>query len=290
MGYGVRDLVFRSDVKDRSRLEEFLARSPRYATLLMRRAAADLESYNGFWTAALEAGLEIKALASLEGGVTRLYGEEPEALDALGHEMVRRVRYRPGETGMFQIVGDERVVDSYWRAFSKVGNARPVASDRRQRLYATKAAAEPSKSEVVVERAKLEDLKVVYAFAGDYTVEQWGFDPRRLMPEGHEAACRAAIAEGRQLIGRERGRPIFVAELSAADGESFILEKVHVPRPFRVRKKMVASALANAAAIACEGGREALLFADAGDAQTTASAELAGFAVARNYRLIVMRR
>jgi hypothetical protein len=288
MGYGVRDLIFRSDKSERARLEAFLDASPRYPTILMRRAAADLDAFGGFWPAALEGGLELRALAAVENGVTLTYGELP-AIEALAGHMARRVLNRPAESGTYQLVGDERVIEVWWRVFSRVEGARTVAMDRRRHLYGTTQPAEPPKPDLAVGPASLADLKVVYAFVGEHAVEEWGFDPRRITPQSHEAACRAAIEGGRQLIGRDRGRPVFVAELSPVHDGARFLEKVHVPRPFRVRKRMVASALAKAALFACEGESEALLFVDADDAPTNSSAEMAGFAVKRTFRRIVMR-
>jgi hypothetical protein len=289
MGYGVLDLTPRTDTKDRARLDEFLASAPRYPTLLLRRQAANLEAFTGFWPAALEAGLELKALGSVENNATLVWGEDHEAITALANDMARRVLNRSAEGGTHQLAGDERVIETYWRTFAKVGRARVVNMDRKLRLAAATQDVAPPKPDITVEAATESDLKIVYAFTGDYAVENWGVDPRRMSPQAHEQACRQVIAEGRQLVGKDRGRPVFVAELAPLDSEGWLLDKVQVPRPFRVRKKMVASALVGAARLARERVPEVLAFVDVADAALASSFEMAGFVQKRMYRWLVMR-
>ena len=79
-----------------------------------------------------------------------------------------------------------------------------------------------------------------------------------------------------------------VAELIKPEERTVILDRLYVPRPFRVRKKLVTSALIQGSRLALNDADEVAFFADEEDKLLNKCAPLAGFERKGTFRLIVM--
>jgi hypothetical protein len=269
-------------------IRAFVANAPRYGTLLMRRAVATIDTWKGWWWGAFDkTDNELRALACIEGTVVNLHGE-PDALRAMAEIMLAQQRTRVAVRGQtHQLIGNRPSVSAYWDIFKNMPK-RQVLYDRIRNLMATKGPGENPKPSLIVTKATSDDLKVVSAFTAEYMTEVYGVDPIRTGRQAHEDRCRKAISEGRQLIGRDGGKPVFVAEMSFPDDDLVMLDRLHVPKPFR-RRKLTAAGLVEAACHALVKGEECLFFADRESKSLLTGAEIAGYEVRSEYRLIVMR-
>jgi len=277
-----------SDKNDKQKIENFLEMAPRYSTLLMRGAARDAEAFKGWWMGALAAGTNLQALMCVEGTAGNLFGEEDDAIETLAEVMYDRIKSGPrGPSRAHQLLGPERVIDIYWRIFQKVN--RTVIFDRKRKLFSTTGPVDPPKPDITIAKAQPNDLKLIYEFSGEQMAEQWKLDPRRAYPDAHKERCRKLIESGHQLVGRDRGRPVFIAELVPVEDRAVMVDRIFVPRPFRVRKKMVASAMIILARQALEDVDEVLYFSEIDNDMLMRCAEIGEFKEVSTYRLIVMR-
>ncbi len=87
-----------------------------------------------------------------------------------------------------------------------------VIFDRKRKLFSTTAPADPPKPNITIAPAQRSDLKLISEWTADQMVEQWKIDPRRAYPEAHKERCLAVIDSGRQLVARDKGHPVFIAE------------------------------------------------------------------------------
>lgn len=123
--------------------------------------------------------------------------------------------------------------------------------------------------------------------SGEREAHERHLDPRRAHPGAHRAACEAAIASGRQLVGWEEDKPALIAELRPVDGEAVLVDRMWVPVAYRSRQRLVGGVLYHARQLPALAGRAVLL--RAGDAGLAEAAKLAGFMPHRTYRHIVLR-
>lgn len=280
--HGCRELA-KSEFKE---VQDFLKDADRYPTLLMRRAAANPDDFKGGWYAALM-DRRVEALLCMESGTTILYGANDEAIRTMAQRMLSVQRKRPrSASGTHQIIGEERGLGHFWDVFQQLG--RTVVLDRRRDLLSVQEPNKPPKSTLVVGPAKPADFKLVYEFSADQTVDQWGWDPRRVSPEAHKNRVNAAIEQGRQLVGRDAGRPVFLAERTSIEDETVLLERVYIPRPFR-RKKLLSSALLAGAKFALGKAKEVVFFADQDDTAMKKALALTNFEAKCTYRVLVLR-
>lgn len=280
--HGCRELA-KSEFKE---VQDFLRDAPRYPTLLMRRAAAFPDEFKGGWYAALM-DRRVEALCCMESGTTIMYGSNNEAIRTMAQRMLSVQRKRPRTaSGTHQIIGEEIGLGQFWDIFQHLG--RTVVLDRRRDLLSVQDPDKPAKSTLVVGPAKPADFKLVYEFSADQTVDQWGWDPRRISPEAHKNRVTAVMEEGRQLIGRDAGRPVFLAERTSIEDETVLLERVYIPRPFR-RQKLLSSALLAAARFALGKAKEVVFFADQNDAAMKKALALTNFEAKCIYRVLILR-
>lgn len=282
MQHNCQELGFR----DRDRIKALLENAPAYEVLLMKRAAENMGDFTGGWFGALADG-RLEAIACLESNTTVLWSANYEATNTMAQRMLSIQRKRPtSSTGTHQIVGEELIVGRFWEIFQHI--RRTVVLDRRRDLLSVKEPDAPPRSGLTVSTATPKEIKLVYEFSGDQTVEQWGWDPRKISPEGHKERCEEVIAEGRQLIGRDRGRPVFLAERTLIDDETVLLERLFVPRPFR-RRKLVVSAVLAGAKFVLENAKECVFFADNDDEAQKKALALTNLERKATYRVIVIR-
>lgn len=283
MRHGCRTLA----KDDHAAIQDFIAAAPRYATIQMQGPARDINTFKGWWKGALMGGIP-EALLCVEGTTSYLYGANRDAVVAMASNIVSLQKMGARSAPKtHQITGISASMDPFWGTFKALRHT--LVTDRVRDLMATTDAGKAPKSSVTVEPATNADFKLVYEFSADQTVAQWGWDPRRMSPDSHRSRCHRVIDEGRQLIGKDAGRPVFLAELVPIDDDTVLIDRIFVPQGLRLRKRM-ASCLIGAAKAAKEYGKEALLFAEKSDEKMGKALALTEFESKATYRLVVFRR
>ncbi|MBN1947042.1 MAG: hypothetical protein JW797_15310 [Bradymonadales bacterium] len=282
--YGVRVL----NPKDKQAILDFLAQADPYSTLLMRGPARDFDQFLGYWMGALADGTKLEALACVEGLATNIYAKETEAADAMGWELRRRATSMKPLPGVHQMVGDERTIDAFWNIFSQA--RLRVVFDRKRQLFCATPPIPPPETPLSVHKALASDLKAVYEYTAMQATEMWGIDPRKTAQQkAHEEHCAKAIQEERQLIVRDGGKPVLVAEIVRPDEATVMLDRIYVTIPYKARGKLVTSALLGLVQVAIQGVPEVLFFVESNDKLLSGCTVKAGFSKKTDYRLIVMR-
>jgi len=271
--------------KDYDKVTSFLARAPRYPTLLMKLAALDLENFDGWWHAAFGKGGEIKALAGVEGTTANIYGEDDSATRTLAQAMARAAGSRASTGGTHMLFGEVGLMGVFWAGFQKIN--RKVVGDKERTLTSLKAAPETN-SAYSVEIATAKDLKLVSEFAAEQSLEQWDADPRRASREAHEKRCLQSIERGEFLIGKQKGKPIFFGEAKSPEPGVMMLDRVYIPRPLQ-RPRLVSGILGQAGNLLLEKGKEVIMFIDSDKEVWTEAAQSVGFKSEVRFRLILLR-
>jgi hypothetical protein len=275
---------------DAATIRAFVEASPTYATFLMRGPSSDFVAFKGWFAGVVEIGTqELRALSVVQDTSANIYADSTASAQALAKGMLdanRNKAYR--DPKRHQILGDAKVMADFWDVFQVIPN-RTLIYDKKRHLLGAIEPAENTREKLSVTPAVPKDLRVVYELTAEFSVEQWGIDPRRVSAEAHKNYCKRVIIEGRQLVGRMGDKPVFAAEIGPAIEGKVTLDRVFVPKPLRVRKKMVAGALSEAARFALQHGEEALFFCNVDDEATLEAASNAGFASRREYRLVALR-
>jgi hypothetical protein len=272
---------------DHDAIQKFIAEAPRYATILMRGPARDIDTFKGWWKGALMGGIP-EALLCVEGTTSHLYGANREAVEEMANNIVSLQKMGPASVPKtHQITGVSVSLDPFWGTLKALHHT--LVHDRERDLMAATDPGKAPKSSVTVEPATQADFKLVYEFSADQTVAQWGWDPRRISPDSHQARCRRVIDDGRQLIGKDGGRPVFLAELVPIDEDTVLLDRIFVPQGLRLRKRM-ASCLIGAVRASKKYGNETLFFAEKNDEKMGKALALTEFESKATYRLVVFRR
>jgi len=257
---------------------------PRWSNLLIRAAARNFTEFQGWWQGAFGDG-ELRAIACVSSHhFANIYGTPLDAVSALGDSMVRAAAGRASQGGTHRLFGEEAIIDTYWERFKTIN--RTKVDDRIRNLVRTETSGEVKKA-YEVRRATEADAPLVAEFAAEQQVEQGGVDPRRGNREGWDAMCRQNIADGRTLVGFQRGKPAFSADLSIDEGTA-MLDRLYVPRPLR-RPKVVAGMLGAACQLALGDADEVLAFVDADKEPWPEATEAAGMGTMCKYRMIVLR-
>lgn len=254
--------------------------------LLIKRQFARFEDSPGWWYGTLTGEGQLQAVMAIEGHSGVLFAASEDAAHAMGKHMLRQQQMMAGHgSTRHELLGPWQAMTAFWRGFKAID--RQLKSDSARELLRSTASTKSPSRRVELRLAVEGDLRLVAEFTAMLAVEQQGHDPRRTRPDSHQRRCRNAIVEGRQLVASEAGeRPVMVADVVDVDEQTALLERVFVPLPFRSRKRLVAGALALAAASAPVAGRRLLVFTDG--EQLLAAAELAGFQSVARYRQIVM--
>ncbi len=271
--------------RDKRAVVDLLERVSNHESRLARSFVERFDEFDGWWMGAIRNG-EVEALMAIDGHAGILVSQDDDATRAMAHGMVRQQQMLVSRgSSRHQLSGTWRTLDLFWQIFQAVD--RQVVCDKSRELMAATEETESPSRRVTVDLATTDDLRVVLEFTGQHSAEMYGLDPRRVSPESHRHECNAVIAAGRQLIARESGgRPVMVAEVVDIGPHEVLLERLHVPLPFRGRKRLVGGAMAAARGLEPCAEKRLLLFAD--DPQLVAAAERANFERMARYRLISM--
>lgn len=276
--------------EDEEKVSAFLKDAPLYPTFLMHNPARDYAQFPGWWQGAFNQNRDIRALACVEGTAGNIYGSSTKATVELARDMARNAR-QLGKTGArnaaHQLLGEEGVMDDFWSIFQSVG--KTVIHDKKRDLVAAASINAVERPGFECRFAQPDDFKVVYEYAADSTLQQWGLDPRRAGKTAHENACAVRIQSGNLLVARDKGKPVFIADLSPQVGDVMMLSNIYVPRPF-ARRKIIAAALTAAHREALGRGAKSLaFFAEQEDEKLQKAVALCGFEKQCSYRHFVMR-
>lgn len=257
-----------------------------YETLLQRAPAHNMSDFSGWWFGAFHSGT-IHALACIEGRAYTIYGDDGRAIEALGRDMHYLSHSGAARTGTQQILAEESVMQHFQVFFTMT--RKRVAKDSLRLLLSADSSAELSRPGFRLSVATPDDLQVVSAFNAELAMDNFSSDPRRSDRAGHEARCLTQIQAGNTLVGRDKGKPVFLAELVAQPEGRVFLDRVYMPRALQ-RRKIIAAALNEATRIALERDhREVLLFADVDHAAMQKALPLTHFQTRCTYRLVVLR-
>jgi predicted GNAT family acetyltransferase len=287
MGETVRYVGRELRAADWEAIARVVAAGPRHETLLLEPllAATRAGDPEVWWYGALADARELRALMGVRGHSAVVHGQSEASIDGLAREALKAQQLAtPGAPRRHQLFGEERTIERFWAVFKGVG--RQVVVDRPRPLLAAPSAVEPPSGRATVRLATAADAKLVFELTGDQVVEAQAWDPRRANRAAHEARVAQTIGQGRQLVAEANGKPVLVAELVLFDDTTAILERVHVPRPFRALKRLVGAALLAVAASAPAGGRTVLFFAE--EEGLAEAAEAVGFARRATWRVIAM--
>lgn len=281
--------TLRSD--DGDKVRAFLETAPLYPTFLMKAPAKNFESFSGWWQGAFNQDRELRAIACVEGTAGNIYGASHEAVAELAREMARNARMLKGGTkssAAHQLLGEESVMDSFWDIFQNVG--KTVIHDKKRDFLASDAPNLIERPGFTFGVATQDDFKVVFEYAADAVLEQWGLDPRRAGRQAHEKACAQRIASGNLLVARDKGKPVFIADLMPRVGDVIMLSNIFVPRPFR-RRKIIAAAITASFrhAVDVVGATTLAFFADQQDEKLQKAVALLELEKKCVYRHFVMR-
>ena len=273
------------DARDRHAITALVDRVSKDESRLARSFVDHFDDFDGWWMGAMRHG-QIEALMAIDGHAGTLVSQDDDATRALAHGMVRQQQMLVSRTSnRHQLSGTWRTLDLFWQIFQAID--RQVTCDKARELMTETEQTQSPSRRVTVELATVDDIQVVLEFTGEHSAEMYGVDPRRVSPESHHRQCAAVIDTGRQLIAREaNGRPVMVAEAVDVGPNEVLLERLHVPLPFRGRKRLIGGAMASARELEPCSGKRLLLFAD--DPQIVAAAERAQFEPLARYRLISM--
>jgi hypothetical protein len=248
------------------------------------QAALDAPTGSGrWWFAAINNG-GVGAFAAVEGTRASLFATDTSAVEAMARAMLRsQLLHTSREAHRHVLFGEAAVVDPFWQIFVAVN--RQVVADRRLQLMAgTEPGKGSSRMELVV--AKQAELPVCLLLLAEQATEEHGQDPRRTAPQAFERSVAEALAQGRLILGREGGRPMFVAESVALDAGTALLRRVYVPVPYRSRKLLVGGALHAARELGAGSGRQVWAFVDGGPIHLAATR--AGYGALGAWREIAM--
>ncbi len=271
---------------EHDKITAFVDQAPPYETLMMRAAARHPDAFGGWWHGAFAQGGELRALASVApNNVASLYSVDQAATATLGDSMGRAASGRAASSGTHQILGPEAVVGDFWDRFQRA--KRTLVNDRLRDLMSI-TTSPATKAAYAVVPATMADLKLVAEFSAEYSVEQWGMDPRRASKEGHEKRCAAGIEAGIFLVGRQRGKPVFIGERHMFEAGMMMLDGLYIPRPMR-RPRVAAGILAHALTLVLQDADEAVLFMDTGQEAWMEAANTVGLDAKARYRLLILR-
>ena len=251
--------------------------------LHLREALADPAGHGRWWYAAIGGG-GVGAFAAVQGTRAHLYGDDTSAVEAMAQAMLRSQQLHTSrDTHRHVLFGPAAVIDPFWSIFQAVG--RQVVADRRWGLMTADSEGKGSRR-LQLDIADGGDLSVCVAFLGEHAAEMHGKDPRKVAPEAFEREVEEAIDEGRVLLGREGGRAMFVAQLADLDDDTVMVQRMHVPLPYRSRKVLVGGALFGARTLGPAADKKLWMLAE-GEAMQVAAAR-AGFSELGQWREVAM--
>ena len=292
---------FSRDLKlaDRARLVALLDDARRPDAVFVRAAlerlsqgeAAARDPSAMWWWGVFKNASDLEAVMAVENHSACVYSANEDAMKAFANELYGMQR-RSGQSAMsaaqrHQWLGESKSMMHFWSVMKDLPN-RKVVTDRECDLMTVgeRPDASPS-SRITLELATKGDERSVSDYTAELRLEQFQIDPRKANREAHATRVAQTIAEGRQLVGKEKdtGRPFFVAELAPLTKDSLLLDQVYVPPHYRSRGKLMGGAFWAAAALPQLAGKE--LYYLAPDATLSGAAKSAGWKRVTGYRLIM---
>lgn len=280
MSFGVRELRD----SDKEQVEAFLGRSDPYATLLLRDAVLGFDDYPGWWFGGLREGRTLQSVMAIEDRRAIMASDDVPCLEAMATYLKRDQAYiTTAERHRHTILGPTETIDPFWKIFRELD--RQLVSDTTQTLMASTSAGECPTKRLAMSFARKQDLGLVAEFEAMRLLEERGRDPRRGAGGPHIQPCAEAIEAQRVVIGREGGKPVFIAELRDMGPGKVLLARAFIPAAFRTRKRLVGGALFKLKFAPPSREKEVLFFAQG--AEMRAAAERAGYVAKMTYRKIV---
>jgi len=259
VGYAVFELKAQ---KHREDMETFVRRRPLYQTLALRAALEEGDAYKGWWFGAMENG-ELEALVSIVGTKANIHASSGDAAEAVARTLLGNQKHNKSAAAhRHEVMGDERTMARFWPTFREID--RKVLVDQPRFLMGGGGDNGPLEScskRMILGYATHHHQRLMEDFLGEVVLEKFGVDPRRSNRAAHNKNVAALIASGRQLLGYEKDKPVFVAELVDINDTMVELQNVWVPVALRSRKRLIGGAFAQATALPHCQGKEVLVMA-----------------------------
>jgi len=270
---------------DRDAIGKLLERAPLDESLMVQAAFDRNEAFKGWWYGGLRNGTALEAVMAIDNHTAQIYARTDAAARGMGYELFQQQkRMGPGlQTHRHQLIGELKTISNIWHFVKDLPTRKPI-SDRTCAMHeATERIDKCPSSRVEFGVAVESDMRVIFDMTAESITEQIQVDPRKVGRDAHWARCERLVQKGLQLIGRDEGRPFFVAELAKQTRDVIMLDKIYVPMQFRSRTRLIAGAMWHAAGLAERlGGRR--LFAFTTDLALTEAAVQAGWSNGTTYR------
>lgn len=280
MVFGLRELRD----KDLPQLTELVKNASVYSTVRLRDSVRDFGTFPGWWFGSLRDGTELESFMAIHDHSAEMYTTTTDAVEAMAVHLKKTQAYTAANTShRHQIRGVRGVIDPFWKIFKDLG--RQLVSDVESSLMASTAAGTCASKRIAMGFAKPEDLGTLVEFSALRLLEEKGTDPRRQGLGVLAERCRGLIAEGRVVVGREAGKPVFLAVLRPVSASIVLLDEVYIPAAFRTRKRLIGGALYKLKFAPPVRERELLFFADSEALRV--AAQTAGYEEKAAYRTIV---
>jgi len=274
---------------DREHIEALLSRAPLPRSLFVQAAFDKGEAFKGWWYGGLRNGTELEAVMAVEDNnhnrKSALYAHSDAAARGMGYELyIQQKRLGTAvQSHRHQLFGEIKAVSDVWHYLKDRPDRKPISDRTCGLLEAGERPEQAPSSRATLEVATESDLRGVFDMTAEALTEQIQVDPRKVGLDAHWARCQNLVQRGLQLIGREGGRPFFVAELAKQSRKVILLDRIHVPTQFRSRPRLLAGAFWHAAGLVERlGGRR--LFALTTDGALTEAASRAGWNSMATYR------
>jgi hypothetical protein len=277
--FGIRELR----KSDFAHISKLVTDATLYNTALIQHLIDDVANFPGWLYGALEDGTELQAMMAIHDHSAVMYSDSDDAVEAMASHLLKSQRIIGGSrTNRHHIIGPAHVVGPFWVIFRALD--RQLVSDVNRHLMASIPSDKSPSKRLKIGFAKESDLRTIFDFTAAYEMEMNGKDPRKVDGRAHHNRCLQAIKNGRQIMGREEGRPVFTGEFRQLRPNTFLLDRVFIPPAFRTRRRLVGAALYKSKYAPAVRDKELLFFADT--PSMVEAAQLGGFEQKVIYRSI----
>jgi len=268
-------------------LTPFVERAPRPASVFVKASLARGADFTGWWYGVWRDGQTLEAVMSVDNHQSAIYADNEDAARGLAEELLgMQKRLGPsGQTHRHHLICESRTMMVVWPILKDIPFRKILSDKDCDLLVASPDDDSPApSSRVTVELATRADERMVYDFVADLRIEQQGVDPRKLGREAYGARITNTIANGREIIAKEKdsGRPFFVAELQDLSADTMMLTETWVPPHYRARGKLIAHSFWAASRLPAVAGKELLYLSS--DPTLGGAAKAAGWKRMAGYR------
>jgi predicted GNAT family acetyltransferase len=206
---------------DRDEVLSFLAARPRHTVHLeglIRDNGFDAALNRGTFYACRDAAGALEGVA-LVGHATLVEARTARALRAFA--LVAQ-----GCPASHVIVGEQRMIEQFWRHYSEGGRAARVAC--REMVFEKTWPAEVREHVASLRLATPDDLDLVVPVHAQMAFEESGVNPLERDAAGFRRRCERRIRQGRVWVAVESGRLLFKADVAVDTPSALCLEGVYV--------------------------------------------------------------